>query len=107
MTGIRLTVLSAILALGVGGLAGCVADDEDIMCSNFDDFLYVCYYNCAADFECKDSYAQMDAVQQQLMLDCSECLQQKSLENDCSDCIREGWSCEKLMAPLFAKPCDM
>lgn len=99
-------LLAAALLLSVFGTAGCLSDDEFITCSNFDDFLYECYYNCAPSFECEDNYELLDAVSQQLLLDCSDCLQQKALVVDCSDCFVEGWSCEALMEDLLHGECD-
>jgi hypothetical protein len=97
-----ISLLAAVLWLSVAGSTGCVADDETTTCSNFDEFLYECYYNCAPYFDCEDHYENLDAVSQQLLLDCSVCLQEKALVEDCSDCFVEGgWSCTALMEELI------
>jgi hypothetical protein len=88
------------------GAGGCLEDDETVTCSNFDSFLYECYYNCAPTFHCEDRYAALDAISQQLLLDCSECLQQQALVEDCSDCVVEGWSCKDLMLDLLEGECQ-
>jgi len=94
-------LLAAVLVLSCGGALGCVADDEQTTCSNFDDFLYECYYNCAPYFDCEDNFEMLDTVSQELLLNCSVCLQQKALVGDCSDCPEAGWSCIALMEELI------
>jgi len=96
-----IALLATVLLVSLSGPSGCLADDEYTTCANFDEFLYRCYYNCAPYFECEDNYEVLDAVSQQLLLDCSDCLQKKAIEDDCSDCEREGWSCTALMEELI------
>ena len=102
----RFTLLTALLILGLSGTAGCVVDDEYTTCSNFDDFLYECYFNCAPTFACEDNYELLDSVSQEILLECSEGLQQQSSEEDCSDFFVQGWSCEALMVDLLQGECD-
>lgn len=94
------------LGLGLGGAGGCVEDDETVTCTNFDDFLYECYYNCARTFDCEERYPLLDKVSQQLLLECSDHLQQQALEEDCSDYFVQGWSCKALMVDLLQGECD-
>jgi hypothetical protein len=103
---LRVSLLAAALLLSVSGTAGCVDDDEYITCSNFDDFLYECYFNCASSFKCEDNYGLLDTVSQELLLECSECLAEQSLEEDCADCIVAGWSCKTLMVDLLKGECN-
>lgn len=106
----RFTLLAALLILGLSGTAGCVVDDEYTTCSNFDDFLYECYFNCAPTFACEDNYGLLDSVIQQLLLECSEGLRQQSRDENsdvfCDDFFVEGWSCEALMVDHLQGQCD-
>lgn len=102
----QITLLALVLSLSLAGTAGCVADDEYTTCSNFDDFLYECYVNCAPTFDCKKDYELLDTVSQQLLLECSEGLQQQAQNEDCSDFVVQGYSCETLMVDLLLGQCD-
>ncbi len=81
-------------------------DSEYVTCSNLDEFLYECYYNCARSFDCETHYELLDSVSRQLLHDCSVGLQQQALEEDCSDFVVDGWSCEALMESLLGGSCD-
>jgi len=102
----RITLLAVVFSLSLAGAVGCVADDEYTTCSNFDDFLYECYFNCAPTFDCEHNYELLDSASRQLLLECSEGLQLQALDENCSDFVVQGWSCEALMVDLLQGECD-
>ena len=102
----RLRNLVLVGALMGATLASCVDDPGEVTCQNFDEFLYSCYYNCAASFECEESYSRYDDVIRALLDECSEKMRDQGFEETCEDRDVDGYSCEQLMLDYLGGTCD-
>lgn len=99
-------LMAGVMALGVLGATGCVTDDDDwITCDNFDYFLYECYYNCSAGWDCEYWYNTLDVYTQDDLDYCSDCLADEADWGTCGDCSVGGYSCEVLMEEELGMVC--
>jgi len=101
-----MALVACVLAMGLGGSAGCVAPEEVATCERVEDYLTVCYFECLAGWDCIRRYREASEELQPILEHCSRCLAREA-ELSCHDCLGpSGDSCQDLLVEELGLVCD-